>query len=102
MHQSVLGACRDFPEMVAGEGRLTTRKMREIPGLFLKEGAEGVQIASLPDGRALGVKVDANIWRRKDCRFHSRKFLAWIDFSDEPTHRHFDGALIPTRSGGHW
>jgi L-asparaginase II len=58
VHQSVSGACRDFPEMVAGEGRLTTRKMREIPGLFLKEGAEGVQIASLPDGRSIAIKVD--------------------------------------------
>ncbi|MFZ2227910.1 MAG: asparaginase [Candidatus Nanopelagicaceae bacterium] len=58
IHQSVIHACRDFPEMVAGEGRLTTRKMREIPGLFLKEGAEGVQIASLPDGRAMAVKVE--------------------------------------------
>lgn len=58
IHRSVIGACRDFPEMVAGEGRLTTRKMREIPGLFLKEGAEGVQVASLPDGRSLALKVD--------------------------------------------
>ena len=58
IHRSVMRACRDFPEMVAGEGRLTTRKMREIPGLFLKEGAEGVQIASLPDGRSLALKVD--------------------------------------------
>lgn len=57
IHRSVIRACRDFPEMVAGEGRLTTRKMREVPGLFLKEGAEGVQIASLPDGRTLAVKV---------------------------------------------
>lgn len=58
VHRSVITACRNFPEMVAGEGRLTTRKMREIPGLFLKEGAEGVQIASLPDGRSLALKVD--------------------------------------------
>jgi len=58
IHRSVIGACRDFPEMVAGEGRLTTRKMREIPGLFLKEGAEGVQVASLADGRSLAFKVD--------------------------------------------
>lgn len=58
VHHSVIRACRDFPDMVAGEGRLTTRKMREIPGLFLKEGAEGVQVASLPDGRTLALKVD--------------------------------------------
>lgn len=58
IHQSVLHACREFPEMVAGESRWATRKMREIPGLFLKEGAEGVLIASLPDGRSLALKID--------------------------------------------
>ena len=42
IHRTVIQACRNFPEMVAGEGRLTTRKMREIPGLFMKEGAEGI------------------------------------------------------------
>jgi L-asparaginase II len=40
IHQRVVQACRDFPEMVAGEKRLTTRLMREVPGLFMKEGAE--------------------------------------------------------------
>jgi L-asparaginase II len=44
--------------MVAGEGRLTTRKMREIPGLFIKEGAEGVQVGSMPDGRTFVFKVN--------------------------------------------
>lgn len=58
VHESVLSACRDFPEMVAGQGRLTTRKMREVPGLFMKEGAEGVNIGSLPDGRAFAFKIE--------------------------------------------
>ena len=57
IHQVVVQACRDFPVMVAGEGRLTTRKMREIPGLFMKEGAEGVQVGSMPDGRTFAYKV---------------------------------------------
>jgi L-asparaginase II len=57
IHSRVVQACRDFPEMVAGEGRLTTRKMREIPGLFMKEGAEGVQVGSLLDGRTFAFKV---------------------------------------------
>jgi len=58
IHHTVIQACRDFPEMVAGEGRLTTRLMREIPGLFMKEGAEGVEVGSLPDGRAFVFKVN--------------------------------------------
>jgi len=58
IHHSVLQACRDFPEMVAGQGRLTTRKMGELPGLFMKEGAEGVMVGSLPDGRTFAFKIE--------------------------------------------
>ena len=57
IHQSVVQACRDFPEMVAGENRLTTRLMREVSGLFMKEGAEGVEVATLADGRTIVFKV---------------------------------------------
>ena len=57
IHQSVVQACRDFPEMVAGEKRLTTRLMREVPGLFMKEGAEGVEVATLADGGTIVFKV---------------------------------------------
>jgi L-asparaginase II len=57
IHQEVLAACRQYPEMVAGEGRLTTRMMQGVPGLFMKDGAEGVNIASLPDGRTLVFKI---------------------------------------------
>jgi L-asparaginase II len=57
IHQRVVQACRDFPAMVAGEKRLTTRLMREVPGLFMKEGAEGVEVATLADGRSIVFKV---------------------------------------------
>jgi L-asparaginase II len=57
IHQTVAQACRDFPEMVAGPGRLGTRMMQNIPGLFMKEGAEAVNVASLPDGRTLAIKI---------------------------------------------
>ena len=57
VHQSVVAACRDFPEMVSGPGRLTTRMMQNIPGLFMKEGAEAVNVASMPDGRTLAIKI---------------------------------------------
>lgn len=58
IHHIVLQACRDFPEMVAGRGRLTTRKMSEVPGLFMKEGAEGVNVGSMPDGRTFAYKIE--------------------------------------------
>lgn len=56
-HQSVMAASRAFPEMVAGEGRLTTEMMREVSGLYMKDGVEAVEVASLPDGRTLVFKV---------------------------------------------
>jgi len=57
IHQSVLDASRTFPEMVAGKGRLTTQMIEAVPGLYMKDGAEAVEIASMPDGRTLVFKV---------------------------------------------
>jgi L-asparaginase II len=57
IHTSVLAASRQFPVMVAGVGRLTTEMMEKVPGLYMKDGAEAVNIASMPDGRTLVFKV---------------------------------------------
>jgi L-asparaginase II len=43
--------------MVAGKGRLTTQMIEAVPGLYMKDGAEAVEIASMPDGRTLVFKV---------------------------------------------
>ena len=57
IHQQIVAACRQYPEMVAGEGRMPTRMMQAVPGMFMKDGAEGVEISSLPDGRTLAFKI---------------------------------------------
>lgn len=57
VHQRVAQACRDYPEMVSGQGRLATRMMQNIPGLFMKNGAEAINVASLPDGRTFAIKI---------------------------------------------
>jgi L-asparaginase II len=57
IHQSVLDASRNYPEMVAGKGRLTTQMIEAVPGLYMKDGAEAVEVASMPDGRTLVFKV---------------------------------------------
>jgi L-asparaginase II len=57
VHQSVMSASRAFPEMVAGKGRLTTQMMEAVPGLYMKDGAEAVEVASMTDGRTLVFKV---------------------------------------------
>lgn len=53
----VSSAMRTYPEMVGGEGRFTTELMRTVPGLLVKEGAEGVQAAADQYGNAIVFKV---------------------------------------------
>jgi L-asparaginase II len=53
----VARAMRTYPEMVAGETRFTTELMRAVPGLLVKEGAEGVQAAVDGNGNAIVFKI---------------------------------------------
>ena len=48
---------RRHPEMVAGSRRDVTTLMRAVPGLLAKDGFEGVQVAALPDGTSLALKI---------------------------------------------
>jgi L-asparaginase II len=57
VHQSVMSAARAFPEMVGGSGRHNTEMMQQVPGLFMKDGAEAVNVCSLSDGRTFVFKV---------------------------------------------
>ena len=57
VYQELVAACLAHPDMVAGKGRLTTTLMNQIPGLFVKDGAEAVELLSLADGRACIFKV---------------------------------------------
>jgi L-asparaginase II len=61
--QQIILACMKYPELVAGEARLTTRMMKAVPGLFMKEGAEGVQVCALSDGRVIAIKIIDGSWR---------------------------------------
>jgi L-asparaginase II len=57
IHKSVMDAARTFPEMVGGVGRHNTEMMQEVPGLFMKDGAEAVNVCSISDGRTFVFKV---------------------------------------------
>ena len=57
VHQSIMSAARAFPEMVGGVGRHNTEMMQQVPGLFMKDGAEAVNVCSLADGRTFVFKV---------------------------------------------
>ena len=54
----VVEAMRAHPEMVGGDHRDVTAFMRAVPGLVAKDGAEGVYVAALPDGRAVAMKLE--------------------------------------------
>jgi L-asparaginase II len=56
--RDVADAMRAHPEFVGGTGRDVTELMAGVPGLLMKDGAEGVLAAALPDGRAFALKVD--------------------------------------------
>lgn len=53
----VAQAIRAHPEMLGGTHRPVTALVRAVPGLIAKDGFEGVQIAALPDGSAVAVKI---------------------------------------------
>lgn len=53
----VVDAMRAHPEMVGGDHRDVTAFMRAVPGLVAKDGAEGVYVAALPDGRTVAMKL---------------------------------------------
>jgi L-asparaginase II len=53
----VARAMRAYPEMVAGETRFTTELMRAVPGLLVKEGAEGVEAVVDNRGNAIAFKI---------------------------------------------
>jgi L-asparaginase II len=63
IYKQIVTACTKYPELVAGEGRLTTRMMKAVPGLFMKEGAEGIEVCALSDGRVIVIKIIDGSWR---------------------------------------
>ena len=55
--RAVFEAMTTHPFNVGGPDRDVTGFMQAIPGLVAKDGAEGVYVAALPDGRAVALKV---------------------------------------------
>jgi L-asparaginase II len=53
----VADAMREHAETASGSGRDVAALMRAVPGLLAKDGFEGVQVAALPDGTAVAVKI---------------------------------------------
>ena len=84
VHQQVISAAREFPFMVAGSGRTTTVMMERIPGLYMKDGIEAVEVFSIPDGRACAFKI-ADGGLRPFAAINKAVFDAWgIESGIEP------------------
>ena len=54
---AVADAMRTEPEMLGGRGRDVTVLVRGVPGLLAKDGAEGVFVAAMRDGRTVALKI---------------------------------------------
>ena len=54
----VRDAMRAHPRMIAGTGQADTELTAAVPGLVCKGGAESVNAAALPDGRAMASKIE--------------------------------------------
>ena len=57
VYQEVMNAQRQFPEMVGGIGRLNTRQMQAVDGLFMKDGAEAFMVATYKNGHSVAFKI---------------------------------------------
>ena len=53
----VYNAMTRHPYMVGGNARDVTAIMQGVSGLVAKDGAEGVYVAAMPDGRAVALKI---------------------------------------------
>jgi L-asparaginase II len=61
----VVDAMVAHPVWVGGTHRDMTALMRGVPGLVAKDGAEGVSVAALSDGRTVAVKIDDGAGRAR-------------------------------------
>lgn len=64
--RAIVRAMSEHPEMVAGGARLSTRWMKAVPGLIMKEGAEGVHIAGKRGHGVIAFKVIDGSMRAHD------------------------------------
>jgi L-asparaginase II len=65
LERGVADAMRAHPFLVGGSGRDVTALMTGMPGLLVKDGAEGVCAAATDDGIGITVKIDDGAGRAR-------------------------------------
>lgn len=76
---AVAEAIRAHPVLLGGTTRPVTELIRVVPGLIAKDGAEGVEVAALPDGTAVAIKVADGTSRARDVVTAAALALAGVD-----------------------
>ncbi|MGA0271469.1 MAG: asparaginase [Ilumatobacteraceae bacterium] len=91
----VWSAMTAHPELVGGPERPVSVLMRAVPGLMAKDGAEGVFVAGLLDGRAVVVKISDGASRAAAVVAAAALRTLGVDVPDE-----VDALLAPPALGG--
>lgn len=78
MH-AVAEAVRVHPVQLGGSSRPITELITAVPGLIAKDGAEGVQVAALPDGTAVALKLADGASRAREPVTVAALALAGVD-----------------------
>ena len=91
----VWSAMTAHPELVGGPERPVSVLMRAVPGLMAKDGAEGVFVAGLLDGRAVVVKISDGASRAAAVVATAALRTLGVDVPDE-----VDALLAPPVLGG--
>ncbi|WP_370972225.1 asparaginase [Amycolatopsis sp. cg9] len=89
----VAAGIRTHPELVGGSRRDVTAVMRAVPGLIAKDGFEAVQVAALPDGTAIALKIADGGDRARYPVLAAALELCGIDVPPGPDNLRFTGNL---------
>lgn len=92
-------ATATHPDLVSGNGSATTRLMRDMTGVSVKSGAEGVYIAALPGpGLGIALKIDDGSDRGSNGAMAAILARLGALSTDAPTYRDFaDAPLLNSR-----
>ena len=96
---SVARAMMSHPEFVGGPTRDVTVWMQMIPGLMVKDGADGVMAAALSDGRACAYKIaDGSVAARQAAMIEALRAMD-VDL-DQVAQETIDQLEVPVYGGG--
>jgi len=94
VYREVIAAALAYPDLIAGPARVTTPAMRNVSGLFMKDGVEGVQVFSIADGRACAFKLNDGGYRAGSA-IMSAVLTSWgIDSGIPPTYMYGGGRVV--------